>query len=57
MDAKQRRIYAAVLDSLADSFKLWGETGRWMTSFNASDVEKMLRAVSKEIEPQIKTIR
>lgn len=57
MDAEQRRIYAAMLDSLAMTFRLFGDTGTMMCSFNAYDVEKMLKAVSKEIEPKLQSVK
>ncbi len=51
MNAQKRRIYAAMLDSLAASFTRMGDTGQVAFSFNPHDVAEMLRECREEIAP------
>lgn len=51
MDAQKRRMYSAMLSSLAGSFGMAAQGRDFIMSFNAADVAEMLREVSIEIAP------
>lgn len=53
MAAETMRLYSAMLDSLAGSFRLADATGKMMFSMHPRDVAEMLAAVRDDLNARL----